>query len=116
MEAAEIALDLAAGQRKRTVWRIDGGGGSDDHLRWLLARGYQVVAKGMNNRRAEALAKRVRRWDPADQPDAWIGEVNPPTDYGRRVRIFVKRRLKEGSFCHSYYVTTLSLPSKGLKG
>jgi hypothetical protein len=67
----------------------------------------------MNNRRAEALAGRVRRWDAAEQPDAWIGEVNPPVDYGRRVRVFVKRRLKDGAFCHSYYVTSLSLPSKG---
>ena len=32
------------------MWRIDGGGGSDDHLRWLLSRGYHIVAKGMNNR------------------------------------------------------------------
>jgi hypothetical protein len=114
VEASESALDLTLAQRKRTVWRIDGGGGTDDHLRWLLARGYQVVAKGMNNRRAEALAERVRRWDPANQENAWIGEVEPPIDYGRKVRIFVKRRLKDGEFCHNYYVTTLSLPSKGL--
>jgi len=114
VQAAEIALDLAPEQRRRTVWRIDGGGGSDENLRWLLARGYQVVAKGMNNRRAEALAQRVRRWDPLDQPNAWVGEVKPPAEYGRKVRVFVKRRLKEEGFCHSYYVTTLSLPSKGM--
>jgi len=29
------------------------------------------------------------------------------------VRFFVKRRLKKGRFRHSYYVSTLSLPSKG---
>jgi hypothetical protein len=114
VEGAEIALDLTPEQRKRTVWRSDGGGGSDDHLRWLLSRGYHVVAKGMNNRRAEALARHVRRWDPANQPDAWIGEVEPPIDYGRKVRVFVKRRLKDGVFCHSYYVISLSLSSKGL--
>lgn len=34
-------------------------------------------------------------------------------DYARPVRVFVKRRLKEGEFHYSYYVTTLSLPSKG---
>lgn len=110
--AAESALELAPAQRQRTVWRLDGGAGSDEHVRWLLSRGYQVVAKGMSNRRAEALARQVRRWDAYQ--DAWLGEVEPPTDYGRPIRVFVKRRLKENAFCHSYYLSTLSLPSKGL--
>ncbi len=65
----------------------------------------------MSNRRAGALAKQVRRWDAYG--DSWLGAVAPPVDYGRPVRVFVKRRLKEGQFRHSYYVTTLSLPSKG---
>ncbi len=112
MEGAEIALELVPEQRRRTVWRIDGGAGSDDHLRWLVSRGYHVVAKGMNNRRAEALARQVRRWD-SYRPDAWLGEVQPPVDYGRPVRVFVKKRLKDGVFCHSYYVISLTLPSKG---
>ena len=110
MLAAETALELSAAQRKRTVWRIDGGAGTDEQLRWLLARGYQVVAKGMSNRRAEALARRVHRWDAYQ--GAWLGEVDPPVDYGRPVRVFVKRRLKKGRFRHSYYVSTLTLPSK----
>ncbi len=65
----------------------------------------------MANRRAGALAKKVRRWDAYG--DIWLGEVAPPVDYGRPVRVFVKRRLKKGKFLHSYYVATLSLPSKG---
>jgi hypothetical protein len=113
VEATETALDLAAKQRQRTVWRIDGGGGSDEHLRWLLQRDYQVLAKGMNNRRALALARQVRRWDPAGE-DSWLGEVPPPIDYGRPVRVFVKKRLKKDQFLHSYYVSSLSLPSKRL--
>ena len=110
MLSTETALELAPAQRKRTVWRIDGGAGTDEQLRWLLDRGYQVVAKGMSNRRAEALARKVSRWDTFQ--DAWLGEVDPPVDYGRPVRVFVKRRLKKGQFCHSYYVSTLKLPSK----
>ncbi|MBI3941528.1 MAG: hypothetical protein HY326_00815 [Chloroflexi bacterium] len=112
VEATEIALELTPDQRKRTVWRLDGGAGADAQLRWLLPRGYQVIAKGLSNRRAEALAKQVRRWD-MYQPDIWLGEVSPPVDYGRPVRVFVKRRCKDGTFCHSYYVSTLALPSKG---
>ena len=75
MAGAEIALELAPEQRQRTVWRIDGGGGSDDHLRWLLSRGYHIVAKGMNNRRAVALARQVRRWD-SYGPSAWLGALD----------------------------------------
>jgi hypothetical protein len=113
VEASELALDLAPQQHPRTVWRIDGGGGSDEHLRWLLQRDYQVIAKGMNNRRAEALAKQVRRWDPCGQA-SWLGEMPPSVDYGRPVRVFVKKRLKNDAYLHSYYVSSLSLPSKRL--
>lgn len=112
VKAAETALELAPAHPKRTVWRLDGGAGSDDHVRWLLKRGYQVVAKGMSNSRAKALAKQVPRWDAYH--DTWLGEVQPPTDYGRPVRIFVKRRLKDGVYRHSYYLSTIRLPSKGL--
>jgi hypothetical protein len=78
-----------------------------------LARDYQVLAKGISNRRADALAKRVARWD-TYQEDTWLGEVAPPLDYGRPVRVFVKRRIKDGTFCHSYYVSSLALASKAL--
>lgn len=110
--AVETALELAPEQRKRTAWRLDGGSGSDDQLIWLLSRGYHVSAKGMSNRRAEALSRQVLRWD-AYGANAWLGEVESPIDYGRPARVFVKRRLKDGLFFHSYYVSTLSLPSKG---
>jgi hypothetical protein len=46
--AVESALELSPAQRKRTVWRLDGGAGSDEHLRWLIQRGYHIVAKGMS--------------------------------------------------------------------
>lgn len=110
--ATETALELAPEQRKRTVWRLDGGSGSDEQFIWLLSRGYHISAKGMSNRRAEALSRQVTRWDVYDT-NAWLGEVEPPTHYGRPVRVFVKRRLKDEQFFHSYYVSTLSLPSKG---
>jgi hypothetical protein len=93
---AEKALELSPTQRKRTVWRLDGGAGSDEHVRWLLARDYHLIAKGMSNRRTGALATQARRWDA--HGDIWLGEVAPPVDYGRPVRVFVKRRLKKGKF------------------
>lgn len=69
------------------------------------------MAKGFSHMRAATLAKQVRRWDPWGQ--AWLAEVPPPIDYGRPVRVFVKRRLKDGKDCYSYFVSTLSFPAKG---
>ena len=110
--ATENALDLSDRQRRRTVWRLDGGSGSEEKLRWLLRRDYHLVAKGMNHHRANTLAKRVQRWD--DYRDVSLGEVPGPHDYPRPVRLFVKRRQEKGRFVHNYYVTTLSTASKRL--
>jgi hypothetical protein len=109
--ATESSLELADDQRRRVVWRFDGGAGSDEQVSWLLSRGYHLVGKGLSNRRAEALARQVRRWD--RYPDYWLGKVAPPVDYGRPVQVCVKKRLKKGKFLHSYYLTTLKVPSKG---
>jgi hypothetical protein len=109
--ATENALELAPRERTRIVWRLDGGSGSEKQLRWLVERGYHILAKGMNNNRTMALARQVRRWDAYGE--AWVGEVPAPKDYARPVRVFVKRRPKNDEFQYCYYVTTLSLPSKG---
>lgn len=111
VRAAETALELAPERHKRVVWRLDGGAGSDAQLRWLLERQYHVIAKGTSNRRAQALAQQVTRWD--TYRDAWLGTVPSPVDFGRPVHVWVKRRSKASDYVHSYYVTTLSLPSKG---
>lgn len=109
--AAQNALELAPHQRRRTVWRLDGGSGSEQQLRWLVEQGYHILAKGINHNRTTTLARQVRRWDPWGE--AWVGEVRAPQDYARPVRVFVKRQLREEALRYSYYVTTLSLPSKG---
>jgi hypothetical protein len=111
VEATETALDLSTAQRKRSVWRMDGGAGTDEDFRWLLARGYQVLAKGISNRRADALAQQVRRWD-LFRHDCELAEVPSPVDFGRPVRMFLKRKRKAGEWHYTYYVSTLTLPSK----
>lgn len=107
----ETSLELAEPQRRRTVYRLDGGAGTDGKLRWLLQRGYQVVAKGFSGRRAFKLGQQVTRWDHY-RPDAWLGSVVPPVDYGRPVQVIVKRWQHKDTWKHSFYVTTLKLPSK----
>ena len=66
----------------------------------------------MSHSRAKALAKRVSRWDGYQGVE--LGEVEPPVEYGRPVRVFVKRVAKETGLIHSYYILTISLASKGL--
>ena len=109
--AVESSLELAADQHKRTLYRLDGGSGTDENLRWLLARGYQLIGKGFSGRRAQALAAPISRWDPYDD-QSWLGWANPTFDLGQPVHVLVRRRLHKGRWKHSYYVTTLSFPSK----
>lgn len=107
----ESSFELSEQQRKRTLYRLDGGAGTDENLRWLLGRGYQVLSKGFSGKRAHALARRVQRWDAFDD-QAWLGSVTPTFDLGRPVQVLVKKWLHKGQWKHSYYVTTLTLPSK----
>lgn len=107
--ALQRSFDLDADRRRWVLWRLDGGFGTDDKLLWLLARNYQVIAKGFAGRRAENLAKQVTRWNPCG--DVWLGKVASPIDFGREVLVWVKRRLENGQFKHSYYLTTLKLHS-----
>jgi hypothetical protein len=109
--AMESSFDLAPAQRKRTLYRLDGGSGTEANLRWLLARDYQVLAKGFSGKRAALLARQVQRWDPY-APDRWLGRVSPTFDLGRPIDVLVKKRLLKGQWKHSYYLTTLTFPSK----
>ena len=70
MLGTESSLELTAKQRRRSVWHFDSGAGSDEQVTWLLKRGYHLVGKGVSNRRAEALARQVQRWD--KYPDYWL--------------------------------------------
>lgn len=107
----ESSFELGPAERKRTLYRLDGGAGTDQQLTDLLANGYQVLAKGFSGKRANALARQVQRWDRYDQ-QCWLGRVNPTFDLGRPVEVLVKKRWHRERWRHSYYVTTLSFPSK----
>jgi hypothetical protein len=107
----ETSLELQLEQRKRTIYRLDGGSGSDEKLSWLLSRGYHVIAKGYSGKRACALAQQVSRWDAYDHR-SWLGTVTSPVDFGRPVHLLVKKQLHQQKWKHSYYVTTLTFPSK----
>jgi len=107
---AENSLDLSPATRQRTVIRLDGGGGSDQVVHWLLRRGYHVLAKGFHGRRGAALAARAQRWDPFG--DTELAYVSAPIALPRPTTWVVRRRWQQGRWRYSYYVTTLSFPSK----
>ena len=50
--AVESSLDLGLAQRKRTVYRLEGGAGIDEKLKWFIQRDYQFIAKGFFGKRA----------------------------------------------------------------
>jgi len=85
---AEAVLGLKPSQRRRTIIRIDGGGGSIDSVNTLLKQDYAVVTKDYSFRRTQLLAKQVTEWVPdSAQPNRQMGWVTQESsDYVRPVR------------------------------
>lgn len=88
LEQAEAVLNLKPSQRRRTIYRIDGGGGSIGSVNRLLAGGYAVATKDYSFRRTQALVKQVSQWVPdSTQPNREMGWVTAEsTDYVAPVR------------------------------
>lgn len=107
----ESSFELAPQARKRTLFRLDGGSGTDENLKWLLGRGYHFLSKGFSGKRAKALAAHVTRWDAYDGK-SYLGWVTPTFDLGSPVEVVVKKHLHKGVWKQSYYVTTMTFPSK----
>jgi hypothetical protein len=84
---AERVMQPKVHQFHRLIWRLDAGFGSDDAIKWLLARNYQLLVKGYNSRRAVKVASQVEShdWQPL-RSDKWIAEVTTRVRYGRRVQ------------------------------
>jgi len=85
---AEQVLGLKPSQRRRTIVRVDGGGGSIESVNRLLEQDYAVVTKDYSFRRTQLLAKQVNEWVPdSTQPHRQMGWVTQQsTDYVRPVR------------------------------
>jgi len=106
MQGCEGVLELTLEQRRRTVVRIDGGGGTDYNLNWLLERGYQVVAKVKNWQRSVKLCRSVTTWqaDPAD-PKRELGWIPTGQAYVRPTRqIGLRHRQADGTWLYRVLV------------
>lgn len=96
VRAVQHLLDLTRDQRRRTVWRTDGGLGTDENINWALAHDYQVLMKGYNGKRATAFAQRVasRDWHPLRE-DRCVAVVPRAPRYARRTQTLLLRWVTE---------------------
>ena len=108
--AAEESLELDEAKRRRSVIRVDAGGGSFDNVNWCLERGYHFHGKMFSSNRAEALAATVEEWfTDRRKPERQVGwiTVDEP-GYVRPVRRLALRwRKKTGEWRHTVLVSTL---------
>ena len=83
VEDAGKVLRLNQGFRRRTIVRVDGGGGNEADINWLLAQKYQFLLKVTHWRRVEKLQKSVTTWhvDPKDS-NRQAGWVTSPYSFG----------------------------------
>ena len=111
VEMAENTLNLDEGRRKRTVIRMDAGGGTDANLNFLLGRGYFVITKAKNWQRTCKLLKSVSDWHSLAQlPDHECGWVGDPHAYVAPTRQLAMRwpKLKADGQCACILVFNLS--------
>jgi len=108
--AAEEVLELDEAQRRRTLLRIDAGGGSEDDVNWLLARGYHLLVKDFSTKRATRLAQSVQTWYPDTKiPGREVGLVLQPHLYVRpTVQIAARSRKQNGQWSYAVLICTLS--------
>jgi hypothetical protein len=117
VEALEKTLELDEAKRRRTVLRIDAGGGSMNGVNWLLRRGYHVHCKDFSSRRAAHYALSVREWmqDPRHKGRELGWAIVKEGDYARPVRRLALRwRKRNGQRCHALLISTLE-PSDVLR-
>jgi len=109
VEQAEATLELDDARRRRTVLRIDGGGGSDPNIDWQLGRGYHVLVKMFSSVRAARLAASVTKWHPDPSvADREIGWIEAPHAYVAPTRqIAIRTAKKAGGWYHHALVTTV---------
>jgi hypothetical protein len=110
VEALEKTLELDEAKRRRTVLRIDAGGGSMNGINWLLRRGYHVHCKDFSSKRAAHYALSVREWvaDPRHKGREMGWAIVKEGDYARPVRRLALRwRKRNGQRRHALLISTL---------
>ena len=102
-----LALDEE--KRQHTLLRIDGAGGSDQFINWVLQLGFGILTKVHNWKRSAKLAQAVQKWhvDPRDDGRE-VGWVTAPHPYiCPTYQLAVRKRNKKGQWVYSVLVTNL---------
>ena len=96
--------------RRLTVLRVDGGGGTEEHINLMLQRSYRVIVKVRSWRRAERLAHTVTEWVvDAKLPWREVGWVGLPQPFARPTRqLAVRHRKADGRWSYNVIVFNLT--------
>ena len=102
IEMAEKVLDLDENRRKRTILRVDAGGGTDTNINFFLERHYFGMIKSKNWQRTRKLVDTVTVWQSLPQlPDhewGWVGEPHEYVCPTRQLAIRWPNKKKGGWF------------------
>lgn len=111
---ADTVLELSTAERARTVIRVDGGGGRDADINWLLGHGYGLLAKAHNWQRCRKMAETVTHWfDDSKEEGRQAGWVTKPHAYQQETRQVVMRKRRRNGKWHMGLLVT-NLPSNAL--
>jgi Transposase DDE domain group 1 len=110
VELAEHVLDSEENCRKRTIMRVDGGGGTDKNIDQLLLDFYWLLIKVKNWQRTQKLVKTVKVWHSLPElPGHEVGWVERPHEYAKATRQLAIRWPKEkGGFHYCVLVFNLT--------
>jgi len=106
----ETVLDSNDNRRKRTIVRVDGGGGTDKNIDQLLLNLYWLLIKVKNWQRTQKLVKTVKTWHRLPElPGHEVGWVAIPHAYAKPTRQLAVRWPKEkGGFHYCVLVFNLT--------
>jgi hypothetical protein len=107
---AENVLELDETRRRSTILRVDGGGGKDENINWMLNRHYHVIVKAKKWHRSAKLAASVVTWylDPK-MPDRQLGWATTPFPYAQPTRqLVLRKRKQDGSWSFHALIFTLT--------
>lgn len=111
--ASESLLDLDENRRRRTLIRVDSGGGDEADVNWLLRRGYLILLKMAGSQRAVKLARQIpaSAWlsDPR-QPHRQLAWLPNGIDYERPTQQVVERRTSSRDKSVHYSVLVTNAP------
>lgn len=112
IQLAENVLELDENRRKRTILRIDAGGGTDANINFFLERGYLGMTKIKNWQRTCKLARTVTSWQSIPQlPDhecGWVGEIHGYVRPTRQLAIRWPNKKKKDDWHYCVMVFNLS--------